>query len=377
VDRSLGLCSGLSIIEGESLLNDGISIVVFTIVLSLAVSHGEFNIIDGVKDFVLVAFGGATVGVILGLTFSRITALVDDHLIEITLTTVVTYLTYITAEYFEVSGVIAVIFAGLMVGNYGTKIGMSPTTRVSVKDFWDYIAFVINSVVFFIIGLEVSMVNVVTNFHYIALGILAVLVGRGVSIIVLTPLINLIDKPISFKWQGVFIWGGVRGALAMALALAIPKEYEYRDIILMMTFGVVGFSLIVQGLSIAPLLAFLKIGGKDKNLVEYEYEKGKLIAINGALEELELMYKEALVSEHVYNLLLKYQTKDLDKAKDIIENLAKNSDIKEYEFKTSLMRLFLKQKDSIQDSMKNGIISSQSGEKLISIINKEIIHIQE
>jgi DNA-binding Lrp family transcriptional regulator len=124
-------------------------------------------------------------------------------------------------------------------------------------------------------------------------------------------------------------------------------------------------------------LAFLKIGGKDKNLVEYEFEKGKLIAINGALEELELMYREALVSEHVYNLLLKYQTKDLDKAKDIIENLAKNSDIKEYEFKTSLMRLFLKQKDSIQDSMKNGIISSQSGEKLISIINKEILHLQE
>jgi len=375
--KELGVPKRLSsIIEGESLLNDGISIVVFTIILSLAISHGEFHIVDGIKDFVLVAFGGATVGVILGLTFSRITALVDDHLIEITLTTVVTYLTYIIAEYFSVSGVIAVIFAGLMVGNYGTKIGMSPTTRVSVKDFWDYIAFVINSVVFFIIGLEVSMINIATNFHYIALGVVAVLVGRIVSVVVLTPLINIIDKPISFKWQTIFIWGGVRGALAMALALAIPKEYEYRDMILMMTFGVVGFSLIVQGLSIASLLKLFKIGGKDKNLQKYEYEKGKLIAINGALEDLEIMYKEALISEHVYKLLLEYQTKDLGKAKDIIEDLAKNDDVREYEFKTSLKRLFLKQKDSIQDSMKHGIISLQSGEKLISLINKEILYIE-
>jgi CPA1 family monovalent cation:H+ antiporter len=221
------------------------------------------------------------------------------------------------------------------------------------------------------------MINIFTNFHYIALGILAVLIGRVVSVIVLTPLVNLVDKPISFKWQSIFIWGGVRGALAMALALAIPKEYEYRDMILMMTFGVVGFSLIVQGLSIAPLLKLLKIGGKDKNLQKYEYEKGKLIAINSALTDLELMYQEALISEHVYNLLLKYQTKDLDRAKEIIENLAKNDDVKEYEFKTSLKRLFSKQKDSIQESMKHGIISSQVGEELISLINKEMLFVDK
>jgi CPA1 family monovalent cation:H+ antiporter len=375
--KELGVPKRLSsIIEGESLLNDGISVVIFSIILSLAIAHGEFHLIDGIKDFIVVAFGGATVGVMLGLTFSRITALVDDHLIEITLTTVVTYLTYITAEYFELSGVIAVIFAGLMVGNYGTKIGMSPTTRVSVKDFWDYIAFVINSVVFFIIGLEVSVINIFDNFHYIALGIIAVLIGRVVSILLLTPVVNIVDKRISFQWQSVFIWGGVRGALAMALALAIPKEYEFRDMILMMTFGVVGFSLIVQGLSIAPLLKFLNIGGKDKDLQKYEYEKGKLIALSSALQELETMRQEALISEHVYKLLLEYQTKDLDKAKNLIEDLENNTNVRAYEFKTSLRRLFLKQKDSIQESMKHGIISIQAGDQLISLINKEILHME-
>ena len=376
--KQLGVPKRLSsIIEGESLLNDGISVVLYGIVLSTIVSTNHFTLTNGIKEFVTVAFGGATIGAILGLTFSRITALVDDHLIEITLTTILTYLAYMSAEYFEVSGVISVIAAGLMVGNYGTKIGMSPTTRVSVKDFWDYIAFVINSLVFIIIGLEVGIVHLFTNFHYIIIAIVAVLIGRIVAILFLTFFINKIYNKITIKWQMVFVWGGVRGALAMALALAIPQDYEFRGIILIMTFGVVGFSLIVQGLSIGKLLGFLKIGGKDKNLEEYELKKGKLIALNGAYLELEEMYKDALISKHVYTLLSEYNTKDIEKAKDVIEDLAKNPNVKDYEFKTSLKRLLLKQKDSIQESMKHGIISLQVGEELINKINKEILFIHQ
>jgi CPA1 family monovalent cation:H+ antiporter len=376
--KELGVPKRLSsIIEGESLLNDGVSVVVYGIILSAIVSHSHFSLVDGIKEFVTVAFGGAIIGAIIGLTFSRITALVDDHLIEITLTTIVTYLSYIVAEYFEVSGVISVIAAGLMVGTYGTKIGMSATTRVSVKDFWDYIAFVINSIVFFIIGLEVGIVNIFTNIHYIIIAIVSVLIGRTVSILLLTQLVNRIDKHISFKWQSIFIWGGVRGALAMALALAIPKDYEFRDVILIMTFGVVGFSLIVQGLSIAKLLKFLNIGGRDKSLETYEFEKGKLIAISAASEELKEMHKEALISKSVYHALLEHNAKDLEDAKEIIEELVKDSTIKDYEFKTSLKRLLLKQKDSVQESIKHGIVSLQIGEKVITTINEEIMLLEQ
>ncbi len=374
--KQLGVPKRLSsIIEGESLLNDGVSVVIYGIVLSAIVSDTHFSLTHGIKEFVVVAFGGAVVGGVLGLTFSRITALVDDHLIEITLTTVLTYLSYMAAEYFEVSGVISVIAAGLMVGNYGTKIGMSPTTRVSVKDFWDYIAFVINSVVFIIIGLEVGIVHIFSNIHYIIIAILAVLLGRTIAILSLTPFINKIYTQISFKWQMIFIWGGVRGALAMALALAIPTSYEYREMILIMTFGVVGFSLIVQGLSIGRLLKLLHIGGRDKNLEEYELKKGKLIALNSALVELEGMYKDALVSEQVHHLLLEYNTKDIQKIKDDMEELANNPDVKDYEFKTALKRILLKQKDAVQESMKHGDIALTTGEKLIAQINKEILFI--
>ncbi len=375
--KELGVPKRLSlIIEGESLFNDGISVVVYGIVLGVVVSHSEFTMVHGVKEFVAVAFGGALIGTILGLTFSKITALIDDHLIEITLTTILTYLAYIAAEHFEVSGVISVICAGLLVGNYGTQIGMSATTRVSVKDFWEYIAFVINSVVFFIIGLEVSIVNIFKNFHYILVAIICVLIGRIVAISILTPFINKMDKKIDFKWQSILVWGGVRGALAMALALAIPKHYEYRQIILIMTFGVVGFSLIVQGLSIKTLLKILKIGGRDKSLDEYEYEKGKFIAMNDYFKELINMYENALISKQVYDLLLEYIKDDMEKSKETIEELAKNENVKNYEFRTSLKRLLLKQKDAINEAIKNGIISTQIGEKLINEVNKKLLALE-
>lgn len=374
--KQLGVPKRLSsIIEGESLLNDGISVVVYGIILSVILGESQFTLINGLKEFLLVAFGGAIIGTILGLTFSKITSLVDDHLIEITLTTILTYLVYIIAEYFKVSGVIAVIAAGLMVGNYGTRIGMSPTTRVSVKDFWDYVAFVVNSVVFFIIGLEVGIVNLFTNIHYILIAIVTVLLGRSFAILSLTPLVNLIDKKIQFNWQAVFIWGGVRGALAMALALAIPQDYQFREIILIMTFGVVGFSLIVQGLSIGWLLNLLKIGGRDKHLEQYELERGKLIAANGAIQELEKMHQDALISTHVYHLLSEHNTKDIEQSKETIEELAQDPMVRDYEFKTSLKRLLLKQKDSVQDSIKHGIIATHIGEEIIDSINKQILYI--
>lgn len=105
--------------------------------------------------------------------------------------------------------------------------------------------------------------------------------------------------------------------------------------------------------------------------------KGKLIAINGASQELEHMYSDALISTHVYNLLKDYTNKDREKAKEIMEKLAEDQNVKDYEFQTSLKRLLLKQKDSIQESMKHGIISLNVGEELINTINKEILYIEK
>jgi CPA1 family monovalent cation:H+ antiporter len=374
--KELGVPKRLSlIVDGESLFNDGVSVVVYGIISSIAVANTEFSMVHSIKEFIAVAFGGALIGIILGLTFSKITSLVDDHLIEITLTTILAYLSFIAAEHFEVSGVISVICAGLMVGNYGSKIGMSPTTRVSVKDFWEYIAFIVNSVVFFIIGLEVNSAHLLKYLPYIAIAIITVICGRIVSIGILTPFINKLDRKISFKWQAVFIWGGVRGALAMALALAIPVSYKYREIILVMAFGVVAFSLIVQGLSIKGLLSFLKVGGRDKKLDEYEYEKGKYIALNDYFKELIKMFEDGLISKQVYDLLLGEIKDGLKVSQEKIEELAKDDKVRHYEYSSSLKRLLLKEKDAIHDAIRNGIISTAAAEKLLIEINNKLIEL--
>ncbi len=374
--KELGVPKRLSlIVDGESLFNDGVSVVVYGIISAIAVGNAEFSMVHSIKEFVAVAFGGALIGIILGLTFSKITALVDDHLIEITLTTILAYLSFIAAEHFEVSGVISVICAGLMVGNYGSKIGMSPTTRVSVKDFWEYIAFIVNSVVFFIIGLEVNSAHLMKYLPYIFLAIVSVLIGRIVAIGILSPFINKIDKKIGFKWQGIMVWGGIRGALAMALALAIPKSYQYREFILVMTFGVVAFSLIVQGLSIKGLLKILKVGGRDKKLDEYEYEKGKFIASNDYFKELIKMFEDGLISKKVYDQLLEDVKDGLKTSQERIEELAKNDNVSTYEYMSSLKRLLLKEKDAVNEAMKNGIISAVAAEKLITDINNRLIEL--
>lgn len=376
--KELGVPKRLSlIVDGESLFNDGISVVVYGIISTIAVSNTEFSMVHSIKEFVAVAFGGALIGTILGLTFSKITALVDDHLIEITLTTILAYLAFISAEHFEVSGVISVICAGLMVGNYGSKIGMSPTTRVSVKDFWEYIAFIVNSVVFFIIGLEVKSAHIFKYFPYIAFAILAVLIGRIVSVAILTPFIGKVDKKINFKWQAILVWGGVRGALAMALALAIPNSYPFREIILVMAFGVVAFSLIVQGLSIKTLLKFLKVGGRDIKLDDYEYEKGKYIALNDYFKELIQMFEDGLISKQVYDMLLEQVKEGLKISQEKIEELVKDEKVKQYEYTSSFKRLLIKEKDAIHDAIRNGIISNVAAERLLIEINNKLIELTE
>jgi CPA1 family monovalent cation:H+ antiporter len=159
----------------------------------------------------------------------------------------------------HLSGVIATGAAGLMVGNFGAKTGMSPRTLAAMQSFWEYISFVINSLVFLLIGLEVHVGALLHAWRPLLFAIAAVLVGRALSVYSLVPISNLFAMRIPFRWQHVAVWGGLRGALALALALSLDSTLPYRNQILDMTFGVVIFSILVQGLTMKPLLKMLKI----------------------------------------------------------------------------------------------------------------------
>jgi CPA1 family monovalent cation:H+ antiporter len=296
-----------TIIEGESLFNDGTAVVVFRIILGVVMgtTAGAAGgiALHSAREFCLVVFGGLAVGAVIGIIASVLTSYFDDHLLEITLTTIVAYGSFLLAEALHVSPVIAVLAAGLIVGNYGRHRGMSPTTQVAVNSFWEYAAFVVNSLVFLLIGLEVQLPSLVSGAGAIAWAALAMLAARAVSVYGLLPLTNRFTAPIPFKWRHVLFWGGLRGSLSIALVLSLPTALPGREQLVVMIFGTVILSLLAQGLTISPLLKQLRLVQSDPGLGEHERLQGQLLAEAAAVAELDNLRNRGAVVEPLYQKL--------------------------------------------------------------------------
>jgi len=246
------------ILEAESLLNDGTAVVLFGILFG-AVAAQRSTVPEAIGQYFLAVAGGAVLGLACGYLASRATETVDDPQIEITLTTILAYGSYLLAHRLHVSGVIATACAGLTLGSFGAKKGMSIRTRAAMQSFWEYVSFVMNSLVFLLIGLEIDVRKLLQNWSSVVLAIGAVVLGRAVSIYLLVPLSNRFAEKIPVRWQHAAVWGGLRGALALALALSLESTFPYRAQILNLTFGVVIFSIVVQGLTIKPFLSAIKL----------------------------------------------------------------------------------------------------------------------
>jgi len=263
--KRLGVPERLRVImEGESLFNDGTAVVLFMIIV---------NIVSGVStvdspgaliehlltSFTIVVLGGMALGIAIGFYASHLTSHFDDHLLEITLTTIAAYGSFIIAERIHVSPVIAVLLAGLILGNYGRERGMSENTRVAVDSFWQYAAFVVNSLVFLLIGLEIQLQFLLSYALPILLAVSAMMAARLLVTYGTFIGLNRFIHSIPWRWQHVMFWGGLRGAVSIALALSLPVNLPDRIQLVAMTFGAVTFSLLVQGLTISKVLKVLKI----------------------------------------------------------------------------------------------------------------------
>ncbi|BFT69433.1 cation:proton antiporter [Paenibacillus sp. P36] len=253
--KSMGLNKKLSIIvEGESLANDGVAVVLFKIALVTTVLSMS-GVLHGSLEFVKVVLGGIVIGVVTGYIASKITSSIDNYLVEIGLSIVLFYGAFELAEMFHFSGVISVVFAGLLLGTYGKNIGMSDLTHDKMDSFWETIAFIANALIFLMVGLEISNINFTEKWIEIGGSILIVLAARFIAVYASL----IFDKEIPPIWKPIIAWGGLKGSLSIALILSISPDFDGRDLILAMTFSNVVFSLLVQGTTISPLVKKLNV----------------------------------------------------------------------------------------------------------------------
>jgi CPA1 family monovalent cation:H+ antiporter len=202
----------------------------------------------------VTVLGGVFCGATIALGALLLAWRTQDHLVEITVTTVAAYGSFLLADHFGVSGVLATITAGLVMGNFKFRKVISEHGRESVQSFWEYAAFVANSLIFLLIGMHEARQHFVAMWLPAATAIALVTLGRTVAIYSCCLLFSRSSLRISGKHQHILFWGGLRGAVALALALGLPPTVPLREEIVSISFAVVAFSVYVQSLTIVPLL---------------------------------------------------------------------------------------------------------------------------
>ncbi|HEY7351002.1 MAG TPA: sodium:proton antiporter [Ktedonobacterales bacterium] len=296
--RRLGLSTRLRVlVEGESLFNDGVAaattqallVVVLSsigagvglvsfggsasgIAASQTGSGGAAITEELMLNLLRLVGGGIGLGLVVGYVVSRLVRHVNDHLIETTVTVVVAYGVYLLGEAAQVSGILAVITAGLVLGSYGRQTGMTQATQEAVDGFWEFAAYIANSLLFLLMGLQIGQYPITGRIIPIAWAVLSVVVGRALIIYLFLPLYNLLAQRLEGKrvalyiapgliprhWMLLLLSAGLRGALSLALALALPLSTPHRETLVVIVYGVVLVTLLGQGFGLRFLLPLFR-----------------------------------------------------------------------------------------------------------------------
>ncbi len=380
--KQLGAPSRLStIVEGESLFNDGTSLVLFRLILGVIIA-GTFDPLTGVGEFILVIVGGLAIGITAGYLVSRLMTVFDDYLIETVLTVILAYGSYFLAEQLGVSGVIAVVGAGLMVGNYGANVSFSPTSLVAVGLSWEFFGFVANSLIFLFVGLQVQETVLAGSGGLIILAIAAVLLSRSVAVAVFSWLLRVarIDRPISWTWQVVLAWGGLRGSLSLAMALSLPfylggsnVAFPHRQQILAMTFGVILFTLLVQGLTLKPLLRRLGLVRADEARREFERAQASLRAMRTAVATLERQVRSGAMAPAIADTLREEYLTGEQAVMDALQEIhVTDADLRETQLRAGRRQLLTVEKAALRQLFADGSIDEETWRGLVTDIDTRL-----
>ena len=370
------------IVEGESLINDGIAVVLFGVVVkitadslglhipTLDVQGGNVQALHVLGNFLQEVFLGTAVGVAVGLAMSYLTSKVNDHLIEVALTAIAAYGSNVIAMQLHASGVIAVVVCGMMVGNVGAKHGMSPTTREAVFSFWEFAAFMANSFVFILIGLEIRLSELWADAGLIVAFFVIMILVRSVIVFGVHNLVRREDLRLKKPWLPVITWSGVRGSLSMVMAMmlvASDSEGETtRKLILNLVFGVVLLSILLQGTTIEWLMKRVGLIVETREEIEYEMALARRQAIRCLVDNLEDAERKGILSHGTFEILhdrLVERREANDKR--IAEMLEHTPTLNNLELQMHATQLRALEKQVYRDLEKEGDLDYESMESLV------------
>jgi CPA1 family monovalent cation:H+ antiporter len=383
--RSLGVSKRLSIlVEGESLFNDGVAIVLFSLALGAAAIAGEstgngLNLSSAILEFLRVALGGLGVGFVLGLVVSYVILKnIDDHLIETMTTLVLAFGAYVAAEQFHLSGILAVVAAGLMVGNLGSQ-NTSPSTALAIDNFWELLAFVANSLVFLLIGLRIELGNWLLFFVPIVVALLAVLLSRAITVYGLAALHNRLaaeHAKVPLAYRHVMFWGGLRGAISLALALIISDDRFGASVaqeLQTMTFSVVLFTILVQGTTIEALIRRLGLAQRPPQSIEQQRRQALVYAKRAGQRELERLRREGIIHREIWEAMGDVYEEELESVKQRLrDHLETYPELEQELYLQVRADLLRAERSAITDAARRGFIAEEVHAELAGEADKRM-----
>ncbi len=373
----------VTLVEGESLLNDDVALVLFSLILTMH-ETGGLSALDVVQEFLFVLIGGALVGAALGYLSIGLLSQTEDPLGGLLLTVALALGAFQAGELLHVSGVVAVVTAGLIVGNFEHSQVTSASNQVTLFSFWEYAGFGVNTFIFLLIGLEINIITIWQTLPAILLAFIAYQGGRLLTVYPLLAFVRFFDKPIPMRWRHILLAGNIKGSLSTALALSLPADLPGRETLLAIVLGIVLVSLVGQGLSLPWMVRHLKLSYRSESYQQIEELQAQLMTAKAAQDELGSLLKTGVLPKSIYEeMRASYQLRvaTADRTLREIYNQRSENSTENRSDRTKLeairRQLLLAEKGALTDALRKRILSDAVVQERIKRIDELLLKLED